>query len=416
MKRDLLKQMKNEWRENFWLVLELLVVLLAVWYICMTILRPAAQFCSPRGFDAENVWCMKLKTINNESPLYHDYGEETQRKFGESVVTILNNIRRNRHVEAAALSANALPYQYSYMGSSITINDNDTIPMGVNRRLASPDMVKVLHYRSLNGVSEDEMVELMKKGEYLLSSYPEFDDVRDVRAYIGKPFHLGGDSVNRYISHVLIENVVRSEFEGRWGGTLVVPIDEEEVADGTYSNIWEIAVRVRPGEETAFLNDFRRDRKMQVAGNVYLGQPQSLMKNRYMAHRSQYIELRVMTAGAVFLMAIVFLGILGTFWYRIRRREGEIALRKVNGATAGDIFRRLETEGIILLSLATLLAAGVGVWYWFDTVERYRGWEWQFFASGVAAFLLMLAVVAAGIWIPARLAMKIEPATALKEE
>lgn len=42
-------------------------------------------------------------------------------------------------------------------------------------------------------------------------------------------------------------------------------------------------------------------------------------------------------AGMGFLLLNIFLGLLGTFWFRTQQRVGEIAIRKVNGATPQHI-------------------------------------------------------------------------------
>ena len=41
MEKKLLKQMKNEWRSNLWLALELLVVSVVMWYIIDLLYSPS---------------------------------------------------------------------------------------------------------------------------------------------------------------------------------------------------------------------------------------------------------------------------------------------------------------------------------------------------------------------------------------
>ncbi len=416
MKRDLIKQMKNEWRENIWLLLELLIVLLSVWALIIGTYMSVSAYLKPRGFSADNVYKMTVKHVNEESPLYVDFGEETAAKKGEDMLALITRIRKSPYVEAAAFSNNGLPYQYSYMGNGLKVN-GDTIDFNGNWREVSPDMVRVLKYESLNGVSADRMEALLKKGELLLASSKEYDKIRDPRKLLGAALFLGNDSARMYTSHVLINNVRRSDFEESWGGSMICPINEEEIASGKYTNVWEIAVRLKPGTESKFLDEFRNDRSMQIHRNIYLGQPQSLMKIRDTAQRTDMMRLRMLTGGAVCLMIMVFIGLLGTFWYRIRHRESEIAIRKVNGATSGDIFRRLVSEGMLLVIFAMVLAVILAVVYLrTDLVPQTDTFVETTIISGFIALAIMLVVVVAGISIPARLAMRIEPAVALKDE
>lgn len=57
-----------------------------------------------------------------------------------------------------------------------------------------------------------------------------------------------------------------------------------------------------------------------------------------------------------FLLLNIFLGLLGTFWFRTQQRRGEIALMKSLGGTDHSIFVRQLAEGLILLVVATIPA------------------------------------------------------------
>lgn len=58
----------------------------------------------------------------------------------------------------------------------------------------------------------------------------------------------------------------------------------------------------------------------------------------------------------LFLLVNVFLGLIGTFWFRTRRRRSEIALRLAMGSTKNQVFRLLAGEGLLLLALVTIPA------------------------------------------------------------
>ena len=117
-----------------------------------------------------------------------------------------------------------------------------------------------------------------------------------------------------------------------------------------------------------------------------------------------------------FMVIIIFIGLLGTFWFRVQQRTGEIAIRRVCGASRGSIFRRLIGEGIVLLVVATLIAAGVG---WFlafglNYFEHYTVRE--LLLLEIATFIVAIIGIALSIVAPAWLAMRIEPARAVKDE
>ena len=65
------------------------------------------------------------------------------------------------------------------------------------------------------------------------------------------------------------------------------------------------------------------------------------------------------TIVVLFLLGNVFLGLIGTFWVRTRRRRSEIALRLAMGSTqAAGLFPLLMGEGLLLLALVTSACHG----------------------------------------------------------
>ena len=124
--------------------------------------------------------------------------------------------------------------------------------------------------------------------------------------------------------------------------------------------------------------------------------------------------------GMGFLLLNIFLGLLGIFWFRTRRRRGEIALMKSLGGTDHSIFVRQLAEGLILLAVATIPAifidwnlanSELNAWMNGTTIEGGR-----FIITVLISFILIALMIVVGIWIPARKAMKVQPAEALHNE
>ena len=100
----------------------------------------------------------------------------------------------------------------------------------------------------------------------------------------------------------------------------------------------------------------------------------------------------------------------------MQQRVSEIAIRRVCGATRGDIFRRVIGEGMTLLLFAIPLITAIG-WIYARRVE-----EEDLPSVGTMIWLeaAACAVVAVGIIVsvalPAWQAMRIDPALAVKDE
>lgn len=121
-----------------------------------------------------------------------------------------------------------------------------------------------------------------------------------------------------------------------------------------------------------------------------------------------------------FLLLNIFLGLLGTFWFRTQQRRSEIALHKVHGATNTAVFFRLLGEGILLLVTVTPIAfiidynlanLELNSWRNGTTLEFDR-----LLLCAAISFLLIAVMIIIGISVPARKAMKIQPAEALHDE
>ena len=125
------------------------------------------------------------------------------------------------------------------------------------------------------------------------------------------------------------------------------------------------------------------------------------------------------TVPIFFLLLNIFLGIIGTFWFRTQHRRAEIALRMALGSTRWGICGRLMGEGVLLL-LISAIPALVVAWNlgYAELVEvtRMPFTAGRFAITVLGTFILIAGMIVIGIGYPARRAMSIEPAEALHEE
>ena len=130
--------------------------------------------------------------------------------------------------------------------------------------------------------------------------------------------------------------------------------------------------------------------------------------------------MRNYIVGMSFLLLNIFLGLLGTFWFRTQQRRGEIALHKAMGATDGAVFSRLMSEGVFLLLAVTIPAIVIDIVLAHFELNSWRNGttlEWPRLAfCAAASFVLIAAMIGIGIGLPARRAMKVQPAEALHDE
>ena len=141
---------------------------------------------------------------------------------------------------------------------------------------------------------------------------------------------------------------------------------------------------------------------------------------REIFNRTDMQNLKSVVVWSVFLLVNIFLGILGTFWFRTSQRTKEIALRMANGATRADIFRRVLGEGMLLLVAVTPVSAVICYVLTVNELnQKYMGVFFdpvRFVGCTFINFALISLMIIVGSWIPARKAMSISPAEALKTE
>lgn len=411
MKRALITQMSHEWRTNLWLIIELLIVSFVVAIVAYVTLLSARPMFEPVGFDDTDVYALKVKYVGEESPEYVSPGDNESMNY-DDLMTLITRLRRHPLVEAVAQSRNAVPYTMNYFGSGLVPKgSNDSILYYGNQRFASPDFVRVYRIKGVDGTSTEELEARLRRSEILLGTNLAYDDKRDTRKLSGIEVVTPGDSASSWKVAGIIDNFKRSPYELNYSGTIFRPVDESKPW-----NCYQIVLRLRPGEGRKFAEQFNSNADLQRQRNVYLTELTSLKTMRKLVTRHEDQELRTCISIMIFFLVIVFLGLLGSFWFRVQARASEIALRKVTGATRADVFRRLISEGTLLLAVGYVVGMILYFLFMLKAKDHIgRDWPRAYVAAGVT-FVIMEIMVILGIWFPARRAMEIEPSEVLKEE
>ncbi len=403
MSRRLFKQMTTEWRSNLWLVLELMVVSVVMWYVTDYLFVQGKTYSIGMGMDAENVFVVQYGDVPSDTDSYVA-SDSTDATHMESRRTIYDRLRSHPDVEIAAITALGVPYEMNLSSAELKVADEtDSLRFlySVAWRYVTPEYFELLRIHGAHGESPQQLRSIIESGASLLTPdipftkfpHKEYKDWKEAYAdmaqwspdeFVGRNF-LDNDS-----------NLVTI-------GGLVNSIQRMPAVEG-------FAEKILRDNETTYRSG------NTFVENIYLAEEQG-----HRTMHSDIIEVRNHIVLMVFLMVSIFLGLLGTFWFRTQQRVSEIAIRKVNGATRGQIFRRLMGEGMMLLTVATVPAI---VLDWLLTHFEMNAttnfafyFEWPRFTACVAIVYALLALmVLAGIWFPASRAMKIDAASALKDE
>lgn len=418
MNKKLFTQIRNEWRSNLWLALELLVVSVVMWYIIDLLYCRMATYLEPRGFDTEHCYLINMGVLTDKSPDYTPYSDT--HKQSDEVRELVERLRRRPEVEVVSLSLSAYPYNGSNGSAEV---DYDTLhaPRWTIRRIATPDFVRVFRYQGARGETSEQLAEILERGDFLASDNLYRKYGIPMTSLVGKKeFYLFGDTTQTYRLGAVLQNV-------RW--------DDYSQASTSYSMVYnmnllpddwinadnELCIRVRADRDQNFMENLKADSEKQFRiGNLYISDIKSFKDIRRSFQQGDTSQMRILVVGMGFLLLNIFLGLLGTFWFRTQQRRGEIALHKAMGATDGAVFGRLISEGIFLLLIVTVPAIIIDIVLAHFELNSWRNGttlEWSRLAFCVAAtFVLIAAMIGIGIGIPARRAMKVQPAEALHDE
>ena len=418
MNKKLFTQIRNEWRSNLWLALELLVVSVVMWYIIDMLYCRLATYMEPRGFDTEHCYLIDMGVLTDKSPDYTPYSDT--HKQSDEVREMVERLRHRPEVEAVSLSLSAYPYNGSNSTAKV---EYDTLraPYWTIRRIATPDFVRVFRYRGTRGETPEQLAEILERGDFLASENLFSKYGMSMTSLIGKKeFYILGDTTQTYRLGAVLQNVRYDDFmSARSSYSMMINMNYFD--DGWWNADRELCVRVRADRDQNFMENLKADSEKQFRiGNLYISDIRSFKDIRRSFQQGETSEMRNLVVGMGFLLLNIFLGLLGTFWFRTQQRRGEIALHKAMGATDGAVFGRLMSEGIFLLLIVTVLAVIIDIVLAHFELNSWRNGttlEWSRMAfCVVATFVLIAAMIGVGIGIPAQRAMKVQPAEALHDE
>ena len=412
MNKKLFTQIKNEWRSNLWLVTELLLVSVVMWYIVDYMYVKAMVYNEPRGFDISHCYLIQMGELTDKSPDYVKY--ENHEGRSADIQELLERLRRREDIEAVSLSQNSYPYNGSNSTTGVAY-DTLRAPGWTIRRLVTPDFLRVFRYQGTRGETPEELAEMVEKGEFLASENLYNDYGIKMSSLVGKRFYLFGDTTSTYRLGAALKDVRYSDYQqASQSNSMVAKLN-------WYDTMQELCIRVKEDQDKDFIARLKADsEKLYRVGNIFIADVRSFTDIRRNYQQSQSNQLRNYIFGMGFLMLNIFLGLLGTFWFRTQQRRGEIALMKSFGGTDKTIFIRQLTEGVFLLIIATIPAifidwnlANAELNAWMD--GSTFGWI-RFINTVLISFALIACMIVVGIWIPARKAMKVQPAEALHDE
>ncbi|MDR0748898.1 MAG: ABC transporter permease [Tannerellaceae bacterium] len=407
---------------NAWIWAEIALVSVCLWYIVDDLYTRITLYASPLGYDITGVYAIDLRTITPENEQYRPQ-EEYGASLGDDLLTIVSRIRAYPGVEAVGISAASLPYTYARNYSHlrrVNYETGDTLPSGTMRNyFATPGYVNVFRYATQEGAT-DVLAGSLRPNYRIITSdaagkmFPEGDAT-------GKLMFYNDDSIGVYVAGVM--NPIRFGDFDAYTPTYIRLLEESVIAAELNEFIFQgidITLRAGPGADKDFAANFRKEMQTQLRyHNIYMLNIRSFADIRARYIRGDVNETKMYLAGVFFLLVNIFLGIVGTFFFRTERRLGEMGLRIALGSTASNLRTLLIGEGLLILLFAFIPAAVISLNLGMQEVTDVETMPFtatRFFLCQGIAFVLTALMITAGVWFPSRKVITLQPAEALRYE
>lgn len=415
MLKSLFRQIKNQYHANAWVWTELVIVITLLWYGIDLIYNYEAVARQPKGYDTE---CVYNISLNIQPAMQSD--SVVMSHSAEYLDQIYQLISHYQGVEETCYYYGSIPYTDQTMHEGYAPHADSTHWVNCFIRYVSPTYFKVFRLEPIDGSFDAAK---WKETEYpmpVLMSANLSDSLFSRREAVGKtcfnPYFLKSEhpQTNYQVMAVLSPHKL-NDYE-RYEPFIYLP------APQSLERWFQIAVRVTPDQAAGFAERFTLDMQKKLSiGPYYLYDISSYagMKEAYDLEKGTVNYLNTAYAVIAFFVFNIFLGMLGTFWFRTHKRRGEIALRMALGSSRKALFGYYMAEGILLLALAAIPALVICIQIQMTDLTVHTLTDpsiGRFIFCFAAALLLLAIIIALGILFPARKAMKIQPAEALHDE
>jgi putative ABC transport system permease protein len=409
MFEHILRLIWNRRRTSRLVIVEIAAAFLVVFVVLGLALHAWSNYRKPLGFNYENIWRVAVSSEDRPQP------GESQEGLRKAVEDILAAIRLVPGV-LGAHSIDQNPFEGGWAMSNLGRPGN---PIRTMRNAMSGEAIADLGVRIVAG-----------------RNFGPEDDGQDYRpALVNREFAeraFGGASpIGQRINYLSPEALAqmtpeRARVVGREVRVVGV-IDDfrqngELTEDSPYAILREdrsdvvstqLFVKVAPGTQRRL--EEKIIAAVKGAAVRYNATVTPWAQTRSEKHAQTLLPLRIGATLAVFLLAMVLLGLIGIVWQDVVRRTQEIGLRRAAGASAGAVRGQILFEVLVIGGAGIVIGSLVAIQIPLLTIVKQIDWAAALPALGLSAVLILLLASAAALY-PARLASRREPADALRYE
>lgn len=426
--------LKNLWarrRRNGWLLAELILVSIVSWIILDPVVVVTHDRNIPLGYDADRLCFVSLSTLQPQAPGYDEQAEDSAVVIN-SYLNLVRLVGNYTGVESAT-PVLGFCYPNSQGNSNSQLRaEGDTLDLSVMAMHFLPHtrFFETYGFRPGRGMTPEQLSDYNYTQNDIVLTENAVERLFHTKDVHGKRCWYRQGSDTTYLAVTGAVGTFKTYSEWRPVAVQFIPllsIDMEDTAEDAH-----ILLRLKEGVSMQrFLHEFKPWMVKELrAGNLFARSVQSYDKliEDGEAGGATAIYRRNLAMAAFFLINLC-LGVIGTFWLQTRTRREEVGVILSFGGTPGYIVRLLMGEGVVLTFIAVLTGCLLYLQYalkeglekgsgWIDSTEIYwvTDFAQHFLIVSFIVFFIMLVVVLAGIYIPARKISRIPPTEALRDE
>lgn len=414
------KQILAYRRSNLWLLAELFLVSIILWY-CIDFLSVMIykRYMEPTGINTDHVYELRVERAPDYR-ITQNMLDSLDTYWVEPQLQIRKVLADHPSIESAAYYFGTRPYTNLYMSQGYSIDGESYILAPI--RYVSKEYFDVLKIDLIAGEADPWSIDFPQSA--IVS--PQFaDSLFHSRDIIGKSFY---DYFFQSLESVQYNYIVagicpptKSDYFQEYEPFIYTPLVDTRLRYQLVTYLF----RVKPeADHRGFAREFFDEMRSTLEiGPFYLTdvKPVSDFRDFYLTSISAPKYQSIIGGLVAFFIFIVFLGVLGTYWFMIERRRSEIGIRMALGSSRADINAFLMRESFILLLMAYFPALIISATLaYFDityTFQNCMPYTWtRFWITQVINFATLLIVLMLGALIPAHRASKLNPTAILNEE
>ena len=399
MIRLFFKSLWNNKRRNILVFIELFMISFVLVNLTLYLVNMLSIIHIKNCYDTHNVILVDITKKNPESEKIAEVSFQNLKKVFAS----------NSFVESVSINTNAVPYNYNI---STTGFNHDSVEIGFANREVDIDYARVMKIVPLKGRWFDETDRGKAVHPIIIST--EANEKYFNGNAVGERIYEKVRS-NKITFEIIgvVERFKRSDIETPYPVAFIL---KDSIKAGS---TWQTSFLIRTKENKT--SDMLAIAESQVYSTLNpeswtINSLNSLDNMRLQQNNENYQRNYLTVIIALFVLVNIFLGTIGILWYNTNLRIHEIGIKRALGSTGKGIKRLLISENLVIAGAGLLMVLIIVLQV---PILVSRGGPPEpgvLLHSIIISVVSMIVLVFLSTWIPATIASKIRPATALKTE